>query len=171
MALALEKAGLTFADIKPVYLQPPDARAALQSGTVDAWAIWDPFLAIGETAHPARHLPIGDAGADQNTFMLANRDFTHAHPEVVAAINGEIAAAARYAAAHKDEAATLFAAATNVPMAAQRLDVARTLFAVTPVTATIARQQQNVADRFARINLIPAPVTVADIVWPWTPGG
>ena len=59
VALALEKAGLTFADIKPVYLQPPDARAALQSGAVDAWAVWDPFLAAAEIDAQARSLTAG----------------------------------------------------------------------------------------------------------------
>jgi hypothetical protein len=41
-------AGMTFNDIKPVYLQPPDARTAFESGTIDAWAIGDPFLAAVE---------------------------------------------------------------------------------------------------------------------------
>ena len=44
VAKALAEAGLTFEDIKPVYLQPAEARAAFQSGSVDAWAIWDPFF-------------------------------------------------------------------------------------------------------------------------------
>jgi sulfonate transport system substrate-binding protein len=30
--------------------------------------------------------------------------------------------------------------------------------------------QQYVADRFARLGLIPKPVRVADIVWKWIPG-
>ncbi|WP_256743146.1 aliphatic sulfonate ABC transporter substrate-binding protein, partial [Cronobacter sakazakii] len=39
---ALQKAGLKFTDIQPVYLTPADARAAFTQGNVNAWAIWDP---------------------------------------------------------------------------------------------------------------------------------
>src|SRR5207245_6832920 len=42
---ALEKSGLAYKDIEPVFLPPADARAAFESGNVDAWVIWDPFLA------------------------------------------------------------------------------------------------------------------------------
>src|ERR1700722_5142673 len=46
--IALEKAGLQYSDITPVYLNPPDAAAAFARGSIDAWAIWDPYFAIGE---------------------------------------------------------------------------------------------------------------------------
>jgi sulfonate transport system substrate-binding protein len=42
---ALENAGLKYSDVQPVFLAPADARAAFERGSVDAWAIWDPFQA------------------------------------------------------------------------------------------------------------------------------
>ena len=50
---ALEKSGLAYKDIEPVFLSPADARAAFESGSVDAWVIWDPFLAAarGQPSH------------------------------------------------------------------------------------------------------------------------
>ena len=36
---AIAKAGLGLADVTPVYLAPPDGRAAFERGSVDAWAI------------------------------------------------------------------------------------------------------------------------------------
>jgi len=45
---ALQKAGLKYTDIQPVYLIPADARAAFQRGAVDAWAIWDPFFVAAQ---------------------------------------------------------------------------------------------------------------------------
>ena len=50
----LEKAGLTYADITPVYLTPPDAGPAFANGSIEAWAIWDPYFAIGETKQGGR---------------------------------------------------------------------------------------------------------------------
>src|SRR4029077_16738960 len=57
---ALEKAGLSYADVTPVFLKPSDARAAFEHGDVDAWAIWDPFQASAEVAIEARTLANGD---------------------------------------------------------------------------------------------------------------
>lgn len=56
LVAALEKAGLSYKDITPVYLPPADARAAFQRGAIDAWVIWDPFLAEVETNAKARQI-------------------------------------------------------------------------------------------------------------------
>ena len=32
------------------------------------------------------------------------------------------------------------------------------------------KSQQAIADRFARLGLIPKPINVSEIVWKWTPG-
>jgi len=42
---------------------------------------------------------------------------------------------------------------------------------VCPVaSAEVIASQQSVADRLARLGLIPKPIDVSDIVWKWTPG-
>ena len=71
----LEKAGLTYADITPVYLSPPDAGPAFANGSIDAWAIWDPYFAIGETKQNGRILVNAREVAKTNSFYIANRDF------------------------------------------------------------------------------------------------
>ena len=53
---ALEKAGVKYEDITPAYLAPADARAAFESGAVDAWSIWDPYLAAAQTTLGAKTL-------------------------------------------------------------------------------------------------------------------
>ena len=47
---ALEKAGLAYTDIEVNFLPPADARAAFEKQAVDAWVIWEPFLAAAEAA-------------------------------------------------------------------------------------------------------------------------
>ena len=56
---ALEKAGVKYSEIEPVFLAPADARAAFERGAVDAWVIWDPFQAAAEAATGARTLADG----------------------------------------------------------------------------------------------------------------
>ena len=50
LAVALEQAGLSYQDITPAYVNnAADAVAALQSGSVQAVTLWDPFLAAAES--------------------------------------------------------------------------------------------------------------------------
>ncbi len=166
---ALEKAGLTYADITPVYLQPADASAAFTRGAIDAWTIWDPYFAIAEAQPGTRVLARGEDIVRQNSYFLANRDFTTRFPHIVSAVNDELAKAEISTSAHRDEAASLFAAATGIPVDIQRKIVARSEFAISPLTDAIASEQQAVADRFQKLGLIPDPIVVRDIVWKWTP--
>ncbi len=82
---ALEKNGLAFdGHRRRSICAPADAAAAFASDKVDAWSIWDPFLAIAETTlHSRRCWCARREVLDVNTYFLANRDFAKAHPEVV----------------------------------------------------------------------------------------
>src|SRR5690606_4197022 len=68
----LKQAGLSFADIQPQYLQPADALAAFSSGTVDAWAIWEPFTSQARLEHKARVLTDGTAYVNGLNFQVAS---------------------------------------------------------------------------------------------------
>ena len=57
---SLAKAGLSIRDVQPVYLAPADARAAFERGSVDAWAIWDPFYSAIDLEGKARLLADGE---------------------------------------------------------------------------------------------------------------
>ncbi len=163
---ALEKAGLTYDDIKPVYLSPADGGAAFSSGAVDAWSIWDPFYAAAELNYGARVLAAGPEILGQtNSFFLANGTFTKAHPEIVAQAIDALGKAGAWANANKDKVAEALSEATGVPVETQTLTAERGEFTVTPVTPEIVATQQLVADRFSKLNLIPEPIKVSDVVW------
>ena len=68
---ALERAGLKYSDIEPVFLAPADARAAFERGSVHAWVIWDPFQAAAEAATGARTLADGTGIVANHQFYLA----------------------------------------------------------------------------------------------------
>ena len=164
---ALESVGLKFSDIEPQYLPPADAAAAFTRGSVDAWTIWDPFFALAELNRNARPLPIPPAIAAQNSFFLANRDFTNKFPQTVAQINTILREANDWAAGHRAEAAILYSEASGVELPAQKRTVDRTEFRFIPLDDQIITQQQAVADRFHRVGLIPKPINDRDIVWHW----
>ncbi|HEY8881684.1 MAG TPA: aliphatic sulfonate ABC transporter substrate-binding protein, partial [Roseateles sp.] len=70
---ALKKAGLAWNDIQAIYLPPADARAAFERGSVDAWAVWDPYYAAAEVTGELRALATSRGLTNNNTFYLASR--------------------------------------------------------------------------------------------------
>jgi len=165
---ALEKAGLAYSDITPVQLPPADAAAAFSRGAIDAWSIWDPYLAIAQKGKVRILANAGDVH-QANSFFLANRDFTTKHPDLVAALNDEVAKASKWADGHRAEVADYVAEITGVDRDASRKAIDRTAFTLVPISPEITAEQQRVADRFLKLGLIPKSITVSDIVWTWNP--
>jgi len=161
----LEKAGLSYADITPVYLTPPDAGPAFANGSIDAWSIWDPYFAIGETKQNGRILVNASEITKTNSFYIANRDFARNHGPVLQQIIDVTSTTAKWAEEHRDEVAKALSAVTNIPLDIQAVAANRSSFAVGPITEDIIVTQQGVADRFFKLGLIPKPVVVRDAVW------
>jgi sulfonate transport system substrate-binding protein len=166
----LEQAGLGYADITPVYLTPPDAGPAFANGSIDAWSIWDPYFAIGETKQGGRILVNASDITRTNSFYIANRDFARNHARVLQQIIDVTTSTAKWAEAHRDEVAKSLSAVTGIPLDIQTIAANRSAFAVGPITEDIIATQQGVADRFFKLGLIPRPVAVRDIVWRNTQG-
>ena len=169
LVAALEKAGLAYTDITPVTLGPADAVAAFAGGNIDAWSIWDPYLALAENGK-VRVIAFSKDVQQSNSFFLANKDFTGKHPDVVALLNQTFAEEGKWAAEHRAEVATSLREATGVDKDATIRAVNRSQYGVTPITDKIIATQQETADRFFKLGLIPKAVDVKDIVWKWTPG-
>ncbi|MBX3567904.1 MAG: aliphatic sulfonate ABC transporter substrate-binding protein [Rhizobiaceae bacterium] len=162
---ALKRAGLTYSDIEPAFLTPADAVAAFTTGSVDAWAVWDPYFAIAEARHGARALVTTADGLDSNSFYLASRAFSQDHPDLLAALLEELTGVARWASGHRDELARISAEATGIDVAVQKAAIDRYRIEVNPLSDTVVARQQAIADTFAELQLIPRAVTVRDIVW------
>jgi sulfonate transport system substrate-binding protein len=170
LVAALEKAGLAWGDITPAPLAPADATAAFVKGSVDAWSIWDPYLALAELKENARVIVFDKDVHKPNAFYIAGSDFVEKYPALVARLNRAFASEGVWADHHHEEVARAQAEATGVDIEAIRRFVDRSNYRVVPIDDEVIKSQQVVADRFARLGLIPKPVSVADIVWKWTPG-
>ena len=164
IVLALEQAGLSYGDITPVYLSPPDAGAAFANGSIDAWAVWDPYYAIGQH-HGGRILIEPSAIGKTNSFYIGNREFATRNPRVVRDVIATLAEAARWAESHRDQVARALADVTGMDLEIQTIAANRSSFAIGALTEDIIATQQAVADRFYKLGLIPRPIIVRDAVW------
>lgn len=170
LVAALEKAGLSWSDITPAPLAPADATAAYVKGSVDAWSIWDPYLALSELKEGARVVAFDKDVHKPNAFYIAGANFVEKYPALVGRLNGVFSSEGRWADSHQEEVAKAQAEATGVDIEAVRRFVARSNFRVVPIDDEIVKSQQAVADRFTRLGLIPRSINVQDIVWKWAPG-
>lgn len=163
---ALEKAGIAYADIQPVYLPPADARAAFERGSVDAWVIWDPFLAAAEKQIGARVLADGKGLVSNYQFYLASRNYAEKNPEILRIVLDEVAKVDDWGRSNPEEVATVLSAQTGLSRDVVALAASRYAYGVKPVSVDVIAAQQKVADAFANLKLIPKPIVVKDALLP-----
>ena len=159
---ALEKAGVAYADIQPVFLPPADARAAFERGSVDAWAIWDPFLAAAEKQLGARVLADGKGLVANYQFYLASRTYAEKNPEILRIVLDEVAKVDDWGRNNPDEVAAILSAQTGLSRDVVALAASRYAYGVKPVSVDVIASQQKVADAFSNLKLIPKPIVVRD---------
>jgi sulfonate transport system substrate-binding protein len=161
---AVEKAGLKYQDIRPVYLPPADARAAFEGGSVDAWAIWDPYLTAAQAATGARILVDGSDLVANREFFLGSRKFVEAHPDVVEVLREAVDQASQWSTEKPQEVAEFLSPQVGIDAKLLETIVRRQPFGFKPIDASVISDQQQIADAFFQLNLIPRAVMVREAV-------
>lgn len=162
---ALEQAGLSYKDVTPVYLPPSDARAAFQRGSVDAWVIWDPYYAEVETHANARLLKDAEGLVPHYTFYLASRHFAETYPDSAKLVIDQLSELSAWANTHQGDAAKILAQSTGLEQAIWARALARMPFGSQRMTPAVFAEQQQLADKFTAIGLLPVKVDVSAAHW------
>jgi sulfonate transport system substrate-binding protein len=162
LAQALKAAGLQYGDVKAVFLAPADARAAFEGGTVDAWAVWDPYLAAAEVTLQA-HVLINAEGLAQNSFFyVARRELVERDEALSRLIVDQIVATDAWVKGHLDETAGYLAPLLGIDPRAMSLSVHRAPWGAIPIDDQIVASQQHIADTFLELGLLSKPLRVSD---------
>jgi sulfonate transport system substrate-binding protein len=161
---ALEQAGLKYSEIEPVYLAPADARAAFERGAVDAWVIWDPFLAAAEAATGARTLANAVGLAPNRQFYFSTQKFADASPAAVDAILAGIVDIDHLVAGKDSAVANELSAGIGIPAAVLEVALKRLTYGVRPLDAEVVADQQRIADTFYNLGLVPKRIVVSSAV-------
>jgi sulfonate transport system substrate-binding protein len=165
----LEKNGLHYKDVEPVFLSPADARAAFERGAVDAWAIWDPFLAAAEKQVGARILADGRGAAANHQFFIAARPYAERRPDVVKLVIDEIAKIDSWGKQNPKQVAAVLGPAAGLDAPTADLALSRYAYGVQPVGEDVILEQQKITDTFYDLKLIPKKISVRDAVWQTKP--
>lgn len=165
---SLKKAGLGISDVKLKYLQPADALAAFTRGKVDAWAVWDPYTSQVLRGGRARVLTTGEGVVNGLGFQVASPAAlkepgkSRAIGDLLVRLNR----AQNWVFKHPDAWAKVWAKETGLPYEVALDAVKLTAGTRVPVAvdpAAIASEQE-IADTFADLKLIPHRFTFKDFV-------
>jgi sulfonate transport system substrate-binding protein len=167
----LEKAGVKYTDIDTVFLTPADARAAFERGSVDAWAIWEPFFAAAQRQTGARILADGTGVVSNHQFFLASGPYASKRADVVAIVLEEVGAVDAWAKTNPKEAAAALSPQIGLDQATVELALSRGGYGVKPVDDAVLAEQQKIADSFYDLKLIPKHINIRDATLPGAASG
>jgi sulfonate transport system substrate-binding protein len=109
----LKDNGINANDVQIIDMVPPDAKAAFESGQIDAWAVWPPFVEQEELAGKGRILPKGDAYI--NSIMAVRGDFINENEAIFKTIENVFNNTKKWILANPDSAVAIVSRQLNVP--------------------------------------------------------
>ncbi|MDY0406551.1 aliphatic sulfonate ABC transporter substrate-binding protein [Virgibacillus sp. 179-BFC.A HS] len=161
---ALEKSGLKYSDITPAFLTPGDARIAFEQGDVDAMVVWDPYTASTELYADAKLLVNGEGFTTDRDFFIANNDFADEHQDLIDTIMEEVKKSSDWSNNHQDDLAEMLAPILNIEKDAIKMAIERRTYGVDAISKDIIKEQQEIADTFYRLDIIPKKIDVTEVM-------
>ena len=155
LAKLLQKNGLQYTDVQHIHLPPPDARAAFEKGAVDAWIIWDPFLASAQKTLDARLLVDAKGVVNNRQYYFTSRDFATKNTDVLKIAIAEVNSIDGWIRDNKPAAAAELSTVLGLDKSITELFVSRAAYGTNTVTSDILAEQQAIADTFFELKLIP----------------
>lgn len=161
----LQTNGVDPKSVERVYLSPSDSGPSFTQGHVDAWATWDPFLTIAETAYEGKVVADGAAIKSDNAVVLvASKEFSTSKADQLQLVFDVIKSENAWAIANKAEAGTVWAKEMNVPSTLSAKIGENNAVPTTAVTDADVKQIGAVAEWYAKSGIIPSLPDVKDSV-------
>ena len=162
---ALEKAGVRYSDVEVAYLAPADARAAFERGAVDAWVIWDPFQSAAEAATGARTLADGTGIVSNYQFYFSSKAFLQRDPKIVDLVLAQLSEVDDWAKGDIHAVAEQLAPSIGLSVPVVEVALKRQAYGIKPITDGVIADQQQVADTFFALGLVPKQIKISDVAW------
>jgi len=147
--------------VKWSYLGPIDARAALASGSIDAWAIWEPYVSTAVVQDGARVIADGTGLTPTITFLVATQDAIAQRRAALVDFRRRLYAAWAWGLDHIPTYAAYNASLTGLPepiVARAYEDDHRTPL---QIDDSVVAEVQQAADRSLRYGILPRKLDVA----------
>lgn len=161
----LDKAGLKASDLEIIQLQPNEAQPAFETGGVDAWATWDPYITTNVLSGKAKVLTDGEAlGVLSPSFLIARTKLAEEHPELITTFLKVYEQARVWENAHLDEAIKTYAEQFQVDAAVIKALRDRVTPINLPISDEVIASQQATADFQLKEKTIRKQIDVSKVV-------
>ncbi len=160
----LNKAGLTTKQVTLDYLQPADALAAFNSGHVDAWDIWSPYIEQVTVQNGARILANGSGYGSNYSFEVASQSAL-ADKAKAAAIGDYLKIlnqAYVWSDTHSTTWAKLWGDATGLPGTVMNKAATDAANKPAVINSSVIADEQQLVTNFYKAGLIPTQVKMSD---------
>lgn len=151
---ALARAGLRASDAQFRFLPPAEAKLALTQGALDAWATWEPYTAMAESAGQARVLINGRGLSSGLSFLAATDRALQRHRALLADFAQRIQQAQTWSYQHIPEYSAALSRIIGIPLEAARLQFERRATRWIPLDGQVLKDQQATADFFLHTGLL-----------------
>lgn len=140
--------------VKIVFLSPSNSRAALQTGAIDAWSTWVPYIPAA-LAEGARILVEGSPYSAGYGFDVANAAAFERKPAIFRDFLDREAKAIAWSRAHLDRYAGVLAKETGLPLPIATATVRANLRQRVPIDAGLIADQRAVLATFVTAGELP----------------
>jgi len=158
---ALERAKIPADRVRVTFLPPADAKAAFDSGAIDAWATWTPYTNVA-IAEGARAVVDGKDFGLPLYIDIAHADSIGPKRAMLADFLAREAKAVAWARTHPDAFAQVLAKETGLPLDIARASFDRNNRVSQPIDGKIIAHEQDITSRFQKAGLIAGKRPVAD---------
>jgi sulfonate transport system substrate-binding protein len=155
LALTLfEKHGLKPNDVQWVYLSNSEAKAALETGSADAWSSWGAYIGYAVLRDKARVL--GDARElpAQAAFYAASDKAIAGKREQIQDFVNRLGRARIWVQSHRKEWAESLSRETGLPVDVAHYYIDDIQSRPVAIDATVEREQTQILERFRKVGLI-----------------
>jgi sulfonate transport system substrate-binding protein len=164
---ALQSAKISPSQVTISFLKPADARVAFERGDVDAWSVWDPYLAAAESKTNARLLTDARGLAPNLGYYLSSITFIKNQPTTLRKLLEAVRSEAKLVSANPKGIAAFLAPSLGIEADVLTKAEQRRKHDALPITDSVIEKQQDVADTFSELKLIPHPIRVQEAIWRW----
>lgn len=146
----------------------PEARRcplSLQPGLSRCLGDWDPFNAATSAQSDVRVLRTSEGLVSNRDFYLANKSFAQENPDVIKGLRKQTQVVSRWANRNEEKVVSFFSPLLKIDASVLKVVVNRRDFSYIPFTPKVVEEQQELADQFFKLKLIPKMSMLA--TW-WT---
>ncbi|KAA8731337.1 ABC transporter substrate-binding protein [Acinetobacter qingfengensis] len=161
---AVEQAGLKATDVKFRFLPPADGKLAVANGSVDVWAVWDPYTAYAELKDHFRIIANGRGLYSGYTFLAAT-DKSLQEQQKRKSIQDfiyRLKQSQEWATQNADEFGQEYAKITGLPEDVGKLAFKRRNASWEPIDADVIKTSQETADFYTKHKLIKQQFNVSN---------